>query len=356
MLKIRIPLDLFKRNPGMPPGTPVFIGNQKVESVFVHVTDFDENSVVEYEAGGMEDPVVKAEPQGTRWLNICGVHEIPVLEALAERFNLHPLTVEDMANTRLRPKVEEFEGYLYLIVRMIYMDDNHELDTEQVSLVLTGKTVITVQERREDVFEPLRKRIEAGKGRIRYAGSDYLLYAIVDAVVDHYFQVLEHLTVQADALGRNLYDNPQDDVLDEISDLKATVMDVRRDVWPMRELIARLQRDEAGVFSEGTRTYLRDVYDHIMQVMDLLEQLRENLDSMGEQFLSGLSRRMNEVMKTLTIFSTIFLPLTFVAGLYGMNFAYMPELQLHWAYPVTLGVMLCIAIGLFFFFKRKKWM
>lgn len=295
---------------------------------------------------------------GNRWVNIDGIHEIPVLERAGRSFGLHPLTVEDIANTDQRPKMEEYDEYLFVVMKMLrYERAQHGIVSEQVSLVLRERSVVSFQEGiAGDVFDPVRERIRSDKSRISQTGSDYLLYSLIDAVVDNYFIILESIGEEIEDLEDGLVLHPSPELLANIHRLKRELIFLRKSVWPLREVIAALHRGESPLISDPTRLYLRDVYDHTIQVIDTLETYRDMLSGMIDVYMSSVSNRMNEIMKVLTVIATIFIPLTFVAGVYGMNFEFMPEIKWPLGYAFAWGVMLAMAASMIAYFWRKKWL
>lgn len=345
------------RKAGLSPGTLVHVGEVKEERVEISLMDYDEFSFREKKVASVEECLSFKETPTVTWINIDGLHEVEVVEALGEHFDLHPLMMEDILHTAQRPKMEDYERTLFLVLRMLRYDEKkQQIDEEQVSLVLGRNWVISFQEKTGDVFDPVRERIRNERSRLRKLGADYLAYALIDAIVDHYFGLLEKLGDQVETLGEELVENPTPKTLGEIHTLKRELLFMRKSVWPLREVISRLQRGESPLFNGQTLLYLRDVYDHTIQVIDTVETLRDMIAGMLDIYLSSLSNRMNEVMKVLTIIATIFIPLTFIAGIYGMNFQFMPELYWSWGYYGTLGVMGAVAIGMLIYFKRKKWL
>ncbi len=341
---------------GLPPGTPVFVGEKKVEEVKISYMDYDEVKVEEGEAKEIDACFPFKDTPTVTWINIDGLHQVDFIEKIGKHFDLHPLIVEDIVNTHQRPKVEEFENYLFIVLKMLYVDEkSDETQIEQVSLIVGKNYVISFQEREGDIFEPVRERIRSGKGRLRKNGADYLAYALMDAVVDNYFIILERIGEKIEDLEDMVVSNPRPETLQKIHRLKRETIFLRRSVWPLRELVNSLERAESPLIQKSTRIYLRDIYDHTIQVIDSVETYRDMLTGMHDTYLSSVSNRMNEVMKVLTIIATIFIPLTFIAGIYGMNFEFMPELKWHWAYFAVWGVMVLIAIFMVIYFKRKRW-
>ncbi len=305
----------------------------------------------------VEDCRVFRDKSTITWINVDGLQDLALLETLGKCYGLHPLALEDILNTDQRPKTEDYGDYLYTVLRMFYYGtDAKEFVSEQISIILGKNFVITFQERAGDVLDPVRERIRNGKGRVRTSGADYLAYALIDAIVDGYFAVLEQIGESIEALEMQLLDDPSQDILREIHRLKRELLFFRKSVWPVRELISSLRRDMPNMIQKETGYYLRDVHDHSIQVIDVVETLREILSGMLDIYLSTVSNRMNSVMKVLTIIATIFIPLTFIAGVYGMNFKYMPELDWPWSYPLLWGVMIAILIGMVVYFKKKDWL
>ncbi|MBM3145701.1 MAG: magnesium/cobalt transporter CorA [Chloroflexi bacterium] len=290
------------------------------------------------------------------WLDVEGSHQVTVFEEIGGYLDIHPLVLEDILDTNQRPKMEDFERYLFIELNMLLWDQEHaRVESEQTSLILGGHYVITFQEHEKDVFEPIRKRIREGKSRLARYGADYLAYSLIDAIVDHYFIVLENLGEKIEFLEEELVSDPDPGTLQSIHELKRELIFLRKSVWPLREVIGALERGENPLFQETTLVYLRDVYDHTIQIIDTIETFRDMVSGMLDIYLSSISNRMNEVMKVLTIIATIFIPLSFFTGIYGMNFAYMPELQWRWGYFVLLGWLASVFIGMMFYFKHKKW-
>jgi len=342
---------------GLPPGTLIHIGEEKVEKTKITVLDYDELHFQEKEMETIDECFpVKDKPTVT-WINVDGLHRAEILETIGDYFRLHPLVLEDILNTGQRPKVEDFGDYIYIVLKMLHSEDtNGEIVEEQLSLVLGPTFVISFQEREGDVFDPIRERIRNGRGRIRKMGSDYLAYALIDSVVDNYFIALEKLGEEIEFLEEELVTNPTTETLQVIHDLKRELVFLRKSVWPLREIISGLERGESTLIRESTGIFLRDVYDHTIQVIDTVETFRDIVSGMLDIYLSSVSNRMNEVMKVLTIIATIFIPLTLIAGIYGMNFQYMPELGWRWGYPMVWLVMLAIGALMLVYFRRKKWL
>ncbi len=342
---------------GLPPGTPVYVGERKDEKVRISVLDYDEKQCQEKEVKDVEECFPFKDTSTVTWINIDGIHKVDIIEKIGKNFGLHPLILEDIVNTEQRPKIEDFGDYMYIVLKMLYHDENTgEIKIEQVSLILGENFVISFQEREGDIFNPVRERIRKGKGRIRKMKADYLAYVLLDAIVDSYFFILEKTGEQIEDLEEKVVSQPKPETLQEIHKLKRMMIFLRRSVWPLREVISIIERGESSLIQESTRIYLRDVYDHTIQVIDSVETFRDMLSGMHDTYLSSISNRMNEIMKVLTIIATIFIPLTFIAGIYGMNFKFMPELDLSWGYFAVWIVMGAVAVLMVIFFRRKKWL
>lgn len=341
---------------GAPPGTLVHIGKHKPDSAAIQLIEYTPDALNESVIGDLPSYRWEGQDGQISWLNVAGVSDAAVVEALGAVFKLHPLVMEDILNTDQRPKVEDYQGYLYIVLRMLQFDEaRQQIHSEQVSLVLGPDYVLSFQERPGDVFEGVRERLRAGR-RIRFMRTDYLAYALLDAVVDHYFEMLEFIGERVETLEDQLIANPGPDILARIHHYKREMLLLRKSIWPLREVLSRLSRDDSALITEETRLYLRDVHDHTIHVMDSIDTIRELLVSMLDLYLSSVSKRTNEIMKVLTIFTSLFMPLTFIVGVYGMNFDVMPELRWAWGYPAVLTVMLLIVIGLLTFFRRRRWL
>lgn len=342
---------------GLPPGTPVFVGERKIEEARITIIDYDEEKFQEKEARTVEECFPFKETPTVTWINIDGIHDVNIIERIGTHFDLHPLIMEDIVNTEHRPKMEDFGHYIYVVLKMLTYDESeHETKVEQVSLILGVNFVISFQERTGDIFDLIRERIRNGKGRIRNMKADYLAYILMDTLVDHYFVILEKLGDRIEELEERVVTDPRQETLHEIHKLKREMLFLRKSVWPLREVINGLDRGESSLIHKVTRIYLRDVYDHTIQVIDTVETFRDMLSGMHDTYLSSISNRMNEIMKVLTIIATIFIPLTFIAGVYGMNFEFMPELKWRWAYFMVWGIIVSVAIFMVFFFRRRKWL
>ncbi len=341
---------------GLPAGTLVHIGEKKVETAKITIIDFDRENFRELVAGTVDECFPFKDSPTITWINIDGLHETDVIDKIGRHFGLHPLLLEDILNTGGRPKIEDFGEYVFVVLKMLYQEDNGgEILSEQISLLFGENYVISFQESIGDVFGSIRERIRKGKGRVRKERADYLAYLIIDSIVDNYFNVLEDIADYIEDTEEVLLEKPNSETLQTIHGLKNDALFLRKSIWPLREIINVLERGESPLIQETTRIYFRDIYDHTVQIMDTLDTFRDMIAGMLDTYLSSMSNRMNEVMKVLTIFASIFIPLTFMAGVYGMNFEYMPELKWPWGYPVLWVLMLTVGITMVVMFKRKKW-
>ena len=345
------------RKAGLPPGSLIHVGERTVDKAQISVLDYAADHVEEAALTSADQCVAFKDKPTVTWINITGLHDVDVLQRIGECYGIHPLVLEDILNTQQRPKVEDFDDYLFIVLKMIDLDpETKEITAEQISLVVGDNFVLSFQEAPGDVFENVRERLRSGRRRIRERGADYLGYALLDAVVDHYFVVLEALGNHIEDLEDELVEDPDRETLHSIYTLKRELIYLRRSVWPLREVLSFLSRGESRLVQQETIAYLRDVYDHTIQVIDTIESFRDIIGGMHDTYLSSVSNRMNEVMKVLTIFASIFIPLTFFAGIYGMNFDYMPELHWRWSYPTLLSVMFVATLGMLVYFRKRKWL
>jgi len=342
---------------GLPPGTAVHVGPRRAENVRIRVMTYNADGAEDREVEEIEECFPLLDESRVAWINVDGLHRVEVIEALGAHFDVHPLVIEDIANTGQRPKSEDYSHYLYIVLKMFYTTvEGNGIEAEQVSLILGENFVVSFQEQEGDVFESVRERIRGDKGRIRTMGADYLVYSLMDAIVDGYFLICESFGERMEELEDEVVAEPDTETSRDIHGLKQEIIQLRKSIWPLREVISGLQRMESELIAEPTQLYLRDVYDHTIQVIDTIEWFRDMASGLLDIYLSSLSNRMNEVMKVLTIIATLFIPLTFIAGIYGMNFRYMPELTWRWGYPAVLGVMLAMVVGMLFYFRKKDWL
>jgi len=343
---------------GLPPGSIVYVGDKGVSKAALTLLEYDATAVTERTLQRVEECLPSRDTPLVSWINVEGVHDTEAISLIGSHFGIHPLVLEDVVNTDKRPLCEEYDGFIFLILKMLSRDAaTGELVSEQVSLVLGPSWVISFQEGREgDAFHAVRERIRSGKGKIRSSGADYLAYSLIDATVDGYFAVLEQMGEEIETIEQNLASAPTDTTLADIYRAKRHSVFLRRAVWPVREIASHMERVESALIAKGTQVYLRDVYTHAIELIDVLEAHREMVAGMLEIYLSSISNKLNKVMMVLTLVTTIFMPLSFIAGVYGMNFKYMPELDLVYGYPAVVGVMCTIAGAMLVYFKRRGWL
>jgi magnesium transporter len=343
---------------GLLPGTLVHIGEKLSDTSKVTLIDYDVDHHLEKNIDHIEELRAFKDRQTVSWVHIEGIHDTRLLEQLGDVFGLHPLILEDILNTDQRPKMQDMGDYMFIVLKRFCntCDEHSAISAEQISVVLGPNYVISFQERADALLNPIREHIKTSKGRIRKAGADYLAYSIVDTVLDSYFGILETLGDKIEIEEEALVNNPTPSTLRVIQHLKRDMIFLRKSIWPLRETISALERSESPLIQDATGLYLKDIYDHAIQVIDTVETYREMLSGMIDIYMSSLSNRMNQVMKVLTIIATIFMPLTFLAGVYGMNFKHFPELQWQWGYLFFWIINLTIAVVMLILFKRKKWL
>lgn len=344
------------KRPGLPPGTLVYVGDNKNVESSIRIFDYNSDVLKEYEIQNPEELEHCLDEDTVSWINITGLNDLELIEKIGKVFDIHPLVLEDIVNTDHRPKFEEYDDYYYSIVKMLtYNEKNAEMNSEQVSFILGKNYLITFQEIEGDVFDAIRERLRKNKGRVRRENSDYLCYTLMDSIVDNYFIVLENIAEETEQLEDILLKNASSSVLQRIHKLKRQLIFMRKSVWPLREILNNIDRMESELVKSSSKLFFRDVYDHTIQIIDTVENLRDIVTGMLDIYLSTVSNGMNEVMKVLTIIATIFIPLTFIAGIYGMNFQFMPELAWKIGYPLALTAMAFVGIVMLIFFKRKNW-
>ena len=350
------------RKKDLSPGSAIFTGDKKVDEIVITIFNYDEHQFEEKKIESVDELKTLKDKAKTLWVNIAGLHDVTLIEKVNEIFGVHSLVIEDILNVNHSPKIEEHDGFLFLILKMIdFNKSKHDLNIEQVSIVLGKNYVITFQENIGDVFNVIRERIRTAKGRIRKAGADYLMYRLLDSVVDNYFITLEYVDDKIEFAEEKLLDNSDETFLKETHDLRKDILKLRRAVYPMRDMIYYLQRGENPLIQKSTLMFTRDLHDHIANNIETIENYREIINGVLEVHLTNASHRMNQVIKLLTMISTIFIPLTFIVGIYGMNFNTqvsifnMPELTWKYGYLSVMVIMIAIAVSLVIFFKRKKW-
>jgi magnesium transporter len=341
---------------GKAPGTISYMGDKElVNSIIVSTTYNTENFEIK-EFNELDEFIKDERGDKISWVNVVGISDEPFIERLGKHFNLNPLVLEDIVNTEQRPKIDEYDDYIFAVFRMLYISEEDEIIGEHIAIVLLENTVLVFQEVKADVFNGLRDRITGKLGRIRTRGADYLFFALLDAMVDHYFLAIENLNNRIENLEEEVYNNPDPIVAKNIQQLKKEVLKIRRWIYPVKELISRLIDSENPLITKDTKLFLRDVHDHTVEINESLQIYREMSMSLMEMYMSNMSNKMNEVMKVLTIMASIFIPLTFIAGIYGMNFDHMPELHSKNGYYYVWAVMIVLFIGMMFYFKKKKWL
>ncbi len=342
---------------GMAPGSLIFTGEQKMAEQKISVIRYAEDGIEEFETRHLEEveKLTKIE-KGVVWVNIDGLHDVDTIGTLCASLGVHKLTIEDILGVGQRPKFEEFENYLFVVMRMFLLEENgRDVDDEQLSFIMQGRVLVTFQEKEGDVFSHVRNRIREGKGMIRKRRADYLLYALIDSVVDYYFLILEKQGEQIEIVEEAVLDNPHELVLNDLHRIRREVLQLRRSIYPLREVMSRFERVEEPLVSIDSKVFIRDLYDHTIQVIETVEVFRDMVSGSIDLYMNSVSNKMNNVMKVLTIIATIFIPLTFIAGVYGMNFEHMPELGWPWAYFAVWGLMILMACGMVIYFKVKKW-
>ena len=352
-------VKLFKKiskKTGLPPGAFVHIGEKKIARPEITVLNYSTHKFEEKKISDITDLSEYKNSKNITWINIDGIHEVELLDKVSSIYDIHPLVIEDILNTDHRPKIDDMGDYLFVISKMLLFDsEKNIMISEQVSLIIGSNYVISFQEAQGDVLNPLRERIRNGKGKIRKMGSDFLGYAILDSIVDNYFLILEKIGEKIETLDEELIKDPAPDSLEIIQKLKRDLLILKRSIWPLREVINTIKKGESVLIKKNTLLYFGDLYDHNVQIIDTVETFRDMLSGLLDIYMTSVSNKMNIVMKVLTIIATIFIPLTFIAGIYGMNFKFMPELEWRFGYFLILAVMLVLGILMLFFFKKKKW-
>jgi len=352
-------IDFIKKRSktkGLPPGSLIYTGEKKTEKPEISIIDYNSKNLNEIKCKKVEDCFKYKNRRNVTWINVDGISDTETISKIGKNFDIHPLALEDILDTEQRPKIEDYNEYIFVVLKMLHHDEENNISIEQISFILSKNIVISFQELKGDVFDSIRDRLRNNKGRIRKMGSDYLLYALIDSIIDNYFVILEKVSERIEEIEDDLIKNPEPETLQEIHHLRRQMIFVRKSIWPLREVISSLLREESRLIRKTTLVFLRDIYDHTIQVIDTVETFRDIISGMFEMYMSNISNKTNEVMKVLTIFAAIFIPLTFIAGVYGMNFSIMPELNWRWGYPMAWIIMISVAIVMLFYFKRKKWL
>jgi len=333
----------------------VYTGDREPERTSIEVYSYSSDSFHQ-QTLEIKDPIPMPEESKVLWININGLHDLPFIESMGKQFSIHSLVLEDILHTEQRPKVEDYGPYLFFVVKMLYYDEEHDqLNDEQVSMVLGKGFLLTFQEMAGDVFIPVRDRIRNNRGRIRREDPGFLVYSLLDSIIDQYFLILEKIGDSIEALEDEVTATASKESLAKVQHFRRQILFLRRSIWPLREMLLLLQRLDSPLVSATTKPYLRDLYDHVLYMIDTLESYREMAADFLDLYLSSMNNKMSSIMKTLTLITTIFMPLSFVAGLYGMNFVHMPELTQPFAYPAVLIIMGIIAVSFVIFFFTKKW-
>ena len=355
--KIKKRTQEYKKHVGQVPGTLIYTGQKSDKDFHVECFDYTKDHIEESVLLNIEDAINYKETDSVTWINVDGLKHTEQIENIGKQYDLHPLVLEDIVNTTQRPKIDEYDDYLFVVLKMLYYDTDENIIIEQVSIVLGKNYVITFQEAEGDVFGSIRERIRLSNGRIRGLKSDYLMYALIDAIVDHYFSIIETLGNKIEDLETELFSgHARENINIEVQQLKREILKVRRAIFPLREIINRIEKGEHPLIYKRTITYYRDIYDHLIQVSENIDIYREMIWSLMDMYMTTISNKMNEVMKVLTIIATIFIPLTFIAGIYGMNFENIPELHYKYGYHVLWGIMILMFLAMLYYLKRKKWL
>jgi magnesium transporter len=339
----------------LPPGTVEPNNAMQAENVVITIIQYNEKFIQETIITNLNELKDVTSNNLVTWINVDGIHDASVIEKIGSIYAIHPLTLEDVTNADQRAKFEDYESYIVVMMKMLHYDT--ELHSEQLSIILKNNLVITFQEVHGiDAFSPIRKRLKEAKGRVRRFGADYLCYALIDAVVDVYFNILEVVGDKVELIDEQLIAGPEPNTLQVLHGMKREIIFLRKAVWPMRDMIGSMERSQTELIKPSTDLYLRDVHDHVIRVIETVENYRDLINGIMDLYLSSLSNKLNEVMKVLTIISTLFIPVTFIVGVYGMNFDYMPELRSPYGYAATWVIMLAIMLSLVYYFRRKKWL
>jgi len=341
----------------MPPGTLVHVGDTEQASTKITLIDYSRENLEDKPISSVEEIAQYRDRDTVTWLNVDGLENVDLVGSIGQMLGIHPLVLEDILNTHQRPKFEEHDDYLYVVLNNLSLiNDDFSVSYEQVSLLVLNNFIVTFKEKKDDTFRPLKQRLNNSKGRIRNLGADYLAYAILDTIVDRMFALLDSLDDIVESTEEKLLAHTDKDTLATIQRLKRELIYLRKSVSPLRELFSAMLRSDSTLVHEKTHIYLRDVYDHVLRIAESIDTYRDMLSGLLDIYMSSVGNKMNEVMQVLTVFASIFIPLTFIAGIYGMNFEYMPELKWRWAYPVLWVAFVSISIALLVYFRKKKWL
>tara|TARA_R110002033_G_scaffold167159_1_gene206155 strand:- start:1629 stop:2696 length:1068 start_codon:yes stop_codon:yes gene_type:complete len=342
---------------GKAPGSVIYTGDKSTKKLFIDIFDYNLEKCIEKELDTVEETFDYKHSNSITWINLNGLNHVAEIEKLGNHYNLHPLVLEDLVSISQRPKIDEYDDYLFVVLKMLHTDNDDNIVSEQISFILGKGYVLSFQEAEGDVFDAVRERIRQGKGRARGLQADYLLYILMDAIVDHYFTIIETLGDKIEDFESDIFSgNVSNTVNKDIQDLKREILRIRRAIFPLREVINRIGKHESPLIEPKTKTFYRDIYDHLIQVTENIDIYREMIWSLMDMYMTTISNKMNEVMKVLTIMASIFIPLTFIAGIYGMNFDNIPELHYKYSYFILWGAMIVLFVGMIYYFKRKKWL
>lgn len=342
---------------GLAPGSVIYTGEKSSKQLFIEVFDYDGEHCSSKELNNVEAAFEFKHSNSISWINLNGLNHVNEIEKLGTHFNLHPLVIEDIVSISQRPKIDEHDDYLFIVLKMLYHDENEALVSEQVSFVLGKNYVLSFQEAEGDIFDSVRERIKLGKGKLGTLQADYLLYILMDAIVDNYFSIVENISDRIEDYESRIFSgNIDKSTSKDIQELKREVLRIRRAIFPLREVISKIEKYEGDLLQTKTKAYYRDIYDHVNQVSENIDIYREIIGGLMDMYMTAINNKTNEVMKVLTIMASIFIPLTFLVGVYGMNFDYMPELHYEYSYFILWGIMIVLFIVMLVYFKRKKWL
>ena len=350
-------LSSASQKAGFPPGSLVHVGEVLETEVRITIVDYTKDVIEEQTVESIEQILQCREKDTVTWVNIEGLGNIELVGAIGEAFNIHPLVLEDILNTHQRPKLEEYDDYLYCVLKGISLAENgFSVEYEQISMLILNDFVFTFKEKRDELFEPVRRRLRSSKSHFRSQGTDYLAYVILDTIVDSYFTLQDSLDDIVDSVEEELLTEPTPKTLGTIQSVKRELIIIRRTISPLREMLNAILRSESPLIEEKSLIYFRDISDHVLRISESIESSRDMIAGLLDIYITTISNKMNEIMKVLTVFASIFIPLTFIAGIYGMNFEYMPELKWKWAYPALWVAFIAIPVILLVYFKKKKWL
>jgi magnesium transporter len=340
---------------GLPPGSLIHIGKVLTDSVEINLTEFNSDEIIHKKISSLDGLDVTNDSFNS-WIEISGLHDIKIIESVGKTLGISPLVLEDILNTEHRPKFDIQEGMIFLTLKAFSLSESKEVQTEQASFVLGKGFLASFQESHHSWFDPVKFRLDNSVGKIRHRGLDFILYSLIDVIVDQYYAVVEHIGDELEDLEEMIFENPSQELLEKIGIIKKEIINIRKSLTPLLEAISKLNRDEPDLIEQEAMQYYSDIYDHIIQIIDYIDTYRELSAELKESYLSNITLRTNQVMKLLTIITTIFIPLTFIVGIYGMNFRNMPELYWKYGYFCVLAIMLIIMAGMLIYFRRKKWL